>query len=119
MPCFIMIRYMGAITDLFLVAKCNYPKRSTINKNLRVIFPNIFHKSIILLMDVQVPNVLGFVLGLIQMALYGIYRDKTKKEGNKKEVGMEGMKEVVVVVGVKSQKKSSEVFPDPMILIED
>ncbi|XP_054817241.1 bidirectional sugar transporter N3-like [Prosopis cineraria] len=69
---------------------------------------------------VAVPNVMGFALGLIQMVLYGIYRDgKKKTREGEKEVGMEtSAKEAggVVVVGV-SQRGSSEVFPDPVGLV--
>ncbi|KAI9075377.1 hypothetical protein K1719_042627 [Acacia pycnantha] len=69
---------------------------------------------------IAVPNVVGFVLGLIQMVVYGIYRDnvKKRKEGER-EVGVEVIMKEVVVVGV-SQRGSSEVFPDPMgILVVD
>ncbi|KAK4285447.1 hypothetical protein QN277_002142 [Acacia crassicarpa] len=69
---------------------------------------------------VAVPNVVGFVLGVIQMVVYGMYRDngKKRKEGER-EGGVEAIMKEVVVVGV-SQRGSSEVFPDPMgILVAD
>ncbi|RDY05357.1 Bidirectional sugar transporter N3, partial [Mucuna pruriens] len=60
----------------------------------------------IVLICEQIPNVLGFTLGLVQMVLYGIYRNR----GNKKMV-VEAMSNVVVV----NPLGTREVYPIPVI----
>lgn len=48
---------------------------------------------------VQLPNVLGFVLGLLQMLLYAIYRNRNEKDikkDQKKALPLEPLKSVVI-----------------------
>lgn len=62
----------------------------------------------------QLPNVLGFTLGLLQMLLYAIYRNSgVKKQAavtEVKEQALEPMKNIVVV----NPLGGCEVFPIPV-----
>lgn len=55
----------------------------------------------------QLPNVLGFVLGLLQMVLYGIYRKGNKKSNKMEKNPEEALKNIVVA----SPLGAGEVFP--------
>lgn len=57
----------------------------------------------------QLPNVLGFALGLLQMLLYGIYRNGNKKvdKMEKKQAPLEPLKSIVVATPL----ETGEVFP--------
>lgn len=50
---------------------------------------------------IQVPNVLGFIFGILQIGLYMMYRDGKKKET------------------VKEQKLPEVTMPKPVIILED
>ncbi|XP_020234550.1 bidirectional sugar transporter N3 [Cajanus cajan] len=59
---------------------------------------------------IAIPNVLGFTLGLLQMLLYGIYRNRGSNNGTvviKEEHALETMKNVVVV----NPLGNCEVYP--------
>ncbi|XP_047178313.1 bidirectional sugar transporter N3-like [Vigna umbellata] len=57
---------------------------------------------------IALPNVLGFVLGLLQMVLYGIYRKGNKKSYKmEKNIPQEPLKNIVVA----SPMGTGEVFP--------
>ncbi|KAG7978717.1 hypothetical protein I3843_05G095500 [Carya illinoinensis] len=55
---------------------------------------------------VALPNVVGFILGLLQMLLYAIYRNKTKKVTGEKKLP-EHIKSIVII----STLGASEVYP--------
>ena len=55
----------------------------------------------------QLPNVLGFVLGLLQMLLYAIYRKGDKKSNKMEKNPAEALKNIVVA----SPLGTGEVFP--------
>lgn len=61
----------------------------------------------------QIPNVLGFILGLLQMILYTIYRNASKVIEEKK-LPAEPLKNVVVL----STLGASEVYPVDHIQVE-
>ncbi|KAG2403709.1 Bidirectional sugar transporter N3 Nodulin 3 [Vigna angularis] len=57
---------------------------------------------------IALPNVLGFVLGLLQMVLYGIYKKGNKKSNKmEKNIPQEPLKNIVVA----SPMGTGEVFP--------
>jgi len=58
------------------------------------------------LVNLQLPNILGFILGLLQMLLYGIYRNAQKVE-EKKKLPAENLKSIVILSAV----GGPEVYP--------
>lgn len=53
-----------------------------------------------LFLGLQVPNVIGFILGIFQMVLYGVYRNYDAKKEDVKE-----QQELEIVVGQEEEKK--------------
>ncbi|XP_027345999.1 bidirectional sugar transporter N3-like [Abrus precatorius] len=63
---------------------------------------------------IAIPNVLGFIMGLLQMLLYGIYKNsgnKNKAVVTKEEKELEPMRDIVVV----NTLGTCEVYPIPVI----
>ena len=58
------------------------------------------------LVNWQLPNLLGFILGLVQMLLYGIYR-KAQKANEKSKPSAETLRSIVIL----SALGSSEIHP--------
>jgi len=64
------------------------------------------------MINVQLPNVLGFVLGLLQMLLYAIYRNRGEKAMKKeKKAPIEPLKSIVIetqLEKIEQEKKNKD-----------